>query len=86
MYIVEERKNILVGMVGLLVIVIMGGSILRWIIFPTPPFICLPIYLKLFVIIVSLVGGWFGYELSKLKFGGNSLWVIELSPVTITLF
>ena len=72
-YIVEERKNILVGMVGLLIIVILGGSILRWIIFPTPSFICLPIYLKLLVIMVSLVGGWFGYELSKLKVGRGLL-------------
>nr|YP_010875364.1 NADH dehydrogenase subunit 5 [Pycnoscelus surinamensis]WGW15111.1 NADH dehydrogenase subunit 5 [Pycnoscelus surinamensis] len=72
-YMVEESKNMLVGMVGLLVMVILGGSMLSWMIFPTPSFICLPMYLKLLVIMVSLVGGWFGYELSKLKVGSNLL-------------
>nr|AVN67524.1 NADH dehydrogenase subunit 5 [Pycnoscelus indicus] len=72
-YMVEESKNMLVGMVGLLIMVILGGSMLSWMIFPTPSFICLPMYLKLLVIMVSLVGGWFGYELSKLKVGSGLL-------------
>nr|YP_010946811.1 NADH dehydrogenase subunit 5 [Pycnoscelus nigra]WGO57568.1 NADH dehydrogenase subunit 5 [Pycnoscelus nigra] len=72
-YMVEESKNMLVGMVGLLIMVILGGSMLSWMIFPTPSFICLPMHLKLLVVMVSLIGGWFGYELSKLSVGSSLL-------------
>nr|WGO57789.1 NADH dehydrogenase subunit 5 [Jacobsonina sp.] len=69
----EENKYMLKGMIGLLIMVILGGSTLSWIIFPSPSLIVLPLYLKLLVIIVSLVGGWFGYELSKCSVGDNLL-------------
>nr|WGO57932.1 NADH dehydrogenase subunit 5 [Episymploce sundaica] len=69
----EENKYMLKGMIGLLIMVILGGSILSWIIFPSPSLIVLPLYLKLLVISVSLVGGWLGYELSKCNVGDNLL-------------
>lgn len=70
-YIGEENRNIMVGIVGLLIIVILGGAILRWLIFPTPPLICLPLYLKLLVIFVRIVGGWIGFEISRLSVGSK---------------
>nr|YP_010946512.1 NADH dehydrogenase subunit 5 [Episymploce cheni]WGO57230.1 NADH dehydrogenase subunit 5 [Episymploce cheni] len=67
----EENKYMLKGMIGLLIMVILGGSSLSWIMFPSPSLIILPLYLKLMVIMVSLVGGWLGYELSKCNVGNN---------------
>nr|AVN67672.1 NADH dehydrogenase subunit 5 [Symploce macroptera] len=67
----EENKYMLKGMLGLLIMVILGGSMLSWIVFPTPSSIVLPLDLKLLVLMVSLIGGWFGYELSKCNVGDN---------------
>nr|QZP41107.1 NADH dehydrogenase subunit 5 [Geoscapheus dilatatus] len=77
----EEDKNMLIGMLPLLMMVILGGSILSWLIFPTPSYIFLPIYLKILVIMISLIGGWFGYELSMISIGEDkmSLNLINLS-------
>nr|YP_010946824.1 NADH dehydrogenase subunit 5 [Rhabdoblatta atra]WGO57581.1 NADH dehydrogenase subunit 5 [Rhabdoblatta atra] len=79
----EENKNMIFGMMGLLVMVILGGSIMSWIIFPTPSFICLPLYLKLLVIMVSFSGGWFGYELAKSGLGKS---LISLSVNNMVMF
>nr|WGO58062.1 NADH dehydrogenase subunit 5 [Rhabdoblatta melancholica] len=72
-YMGEENKNMIVGMMMLLMMVILGGSMMSWIIFPTPLFICLPLYLKLLVMMVSLLGGWLGYELAKSNVGKSLL-------------
>nr|YP_010835944.1 NADH dehydrogenase subunit 5 [Scopura montana]WGC89463.1 NADH dehydrogenase subunit 5 [Scopura montana] len=53
------------GMMGLCFMAVLGGSMLSWIIFPTPPMICLPFFLKMLALIVSGLGGWIGYELAK---------------------
>ena len=37
--------------------------------FPTPSLICLPIYLKIKVIFVTLIGGLVPYEISKMTLG-----------------
>ena len=65
----EENNNILFGILTLLIMVILGGSLIRWIIFPTLSLICLPIFLKIIVIFVTLVGGLVGYEISKMRLG-----------------
>lgn len=46
---------------------IIGGSILRWLIFPTPYIICLPIYIKLLTLFVCLIGGLIGYLISNVS-------------------
>nr|ALO77326.1 NADH deshydrogenase subunit 5 [Hybosorus sp. HYB01] len=74
--------TMLKGMSGLIMFVVFGGSMLMWIMFPTPYFICLPVIMKVMALIVTLVGMWIGYEVSKfslsyklksLKFMGSSL-------------
>nr|YP_010946850.1 NADH dehydrogenase subunit 5 [Rhabdoblatta nigrovittata]WGO57607.1 NADH dehydrogenase subunit 5 [Rhabdoblatta nigrovittata] len=82
-YMGEENKNMIVGMLGLLIMVILGGSIMSWIIFPTPLFIFLPLYLKLLVIVVSVSGGWLGYELSKSGIGTS---LLSLKVKNIVMF
>nr|AND96309.1 NADH deshydrogenase subunit 5 [Coprophanaeus sp. BMNH679884] len=53
------------GMSGLIFMVIFGGSILMWLMFPVPYFICLPLFMKLLALMVTILGGLLGYEISK---------------------
>nr|QNH82874.1 NADH dehydrogenase subunit 5 [Euroleon nostras] len=55
------------GMLGLLFMAISGGSMLSWLILPTPEFICLPLFLKYMTLMVSILGGLLGYELFQFK-------------------
>nr|YP_010946798.1 NADH dehydrogenase subunit 5 [Pseudoglomeris angustifolia]WGO57555.1 NADH dehydrogenase subunit 5 [Pseudoglomeris angustifolia] len=68
-YNMEESKNMLFSMFMLLMMVITGGSVMMWLIFPTPPVICLPLHLSYSVIIVSVMGFFFGFELIKTNLG-----------------
>nr|AML26521.1 NADH dehydrogenase subunit 5 [Staphylinidae sp. BMNH 1274674] len=60
----DSSKIMLKGMAGLIFFVIMGGSILMWIMFPTPYFICLPYIMKIMALVVTLLGCWLGFEFS----------------------
>nr|UZC33341.1 NADH dehydrogenase subunit 5 [Mastotermes darwiniensis] len=68
----EVNYNMVLGMLGLLVMAVLGGSMLSWIIFPTPVITFLPFHLKMMALFVSIVGGWVGYEVSK-SYLGESL-------------
>nr|AIY61939.1 NADH dehydrogenase subunit 5 [Rugitermes sp. A TB-2014] len=81
-FISDDNFNMVCGMIGLMVVTIFGGSFMSWIIFDTPSMICLPFYLSLLVILVSLLGGWLGYELSKLNLN-NSLISLMSYPYTV---
>nr|UFZ12872.1 NADH dehydrogenase subunit 5 [Corydalus sp. 1 YLJ-2021a] len=67
----DEEWSMLKGMLGLLFLAIMGGSMLSWLIFPSPSVIVLPLMLKLMALLVSVVGMWVGYEFSKFKLSWN---------------
>nr|URX53287.1 NADH dehydrogenase subunit 5 [Glyptotermes sp. 11 AB-2022a] len=82
-FISESSYNMLYGMFGLMLFAVFGGSMMSWIIFPTPSMICLPLYLSFLTIFVSLLGGWIGYELSKMKLGNL---LISLSFYKISFF
>nr|UXW64245.1 NADH dehydrogenase subunit 5 [Agenocimbex maculatus] len=67
----ELNKSLL----GLMIMVIFGGSMMGWILFPLPYFISLPSYFKLMPIYLILLGGGMGYyfyflslKLIKIKF------------------
>nr|AUG33516.1 NADH dehydrogenase subunit 5 [Cerconychia flectospina] len=60
----DEGWIMLKGMMTLSFMAVLGGSLLSWVLFPTPDMICLPLSLKTLAVSVSLIGGWFGYELS----------------------
>nr|AML26562.1 NADH dehydrogenase subunit 5 [Staphylinidae sp. BMNH 1274698] len=49
---------------GLIFLVVMGGSMLSWLIFPSPVFICLPIIMKLMALLVTVLGIFLGFEFS----------------------
>nr|AOY39221.1 NADH dehydrogenase subunit 5 [Helophorus sp. BMNH 724835] len=57
--------TMLKGMSGLIFFVIFGGSMLSWVMFYTPYFICLPLIMKMMTLIVIMIGGWMGLECSK---------------------
>nr|YP_010414461.1 NADH dehydrogenase subunit 5 [Nepsalus caelestis]URT60510.1 NADH dehydrogenase subunit 5 [Nepsalus caelestis] len=59
------------GMLGLLFLAIMGGSMLSWLIIPTPEMICLSFLMKYMTLIVSLLGGLLGYEIFRFKISWN---------------
>nr|UFZ13431.1 NADH dehydrogenase subunit 5 [Protochauliodes humeralis] len=67
----DEEFYMLKSMLGLLFLAVMGGSMLSWLIFPSPVMICLPYWMKLLALMVSVLGGWIGYELSQFKLMWN---------------
>nr|YP_009694391.1 NADH dehydrogenase subunit 5 [Pterostichus niger]QEI26051.1 NADH dehydrogenase subunit 5 [Pterostichus niger] len=71
----DEGWIMMKSMIMMLIMVIFMGSMLSWLIFPTPIMICLPIELKLLALMVSIIGMWLGYEMSKFSFSwlSNSL-------------
>nr|YP_010127605.1 NADH dehydrogenase subunit 5 [Platycheirus albimanus]QPP19861.1 NADH dehydrogenase subunit 5 [Platycheirus albimanus]UXF58171.1 NADH dehydrogenase subunit 5 [Platycheirus albimanus] len=63
----DESWVMLKGMLGLMFMSIMGGSMLSWLIFNTPYTICLPFYLKFMTLFVCIVGGLMGYLISNVS-------------------
>nr|YP_010564748.1 NADH dehydrogenase subunit 5 [Volucella liupanshanensis]UZA61151.1 NADH dehydrogenase subunit 5 [Volucella liupanshanensis] len=63
----DEGWIMLKGMLMLMFMSIIGGSMLSWLIFLTPNMICLPYYLKFMTLFVCLLGGLFGYLISKIS-------------------
>nr|QYA18180.1 NADH dehydrogenase subunit 5 [Isoscelipteron pectinatum] len=63
----DEYYVMLKGMMGLLFLAIMGGSMLSWLLLSTPVMICLPYYLKLMTLVVILIGAFMGYEIFQYK-------------------
>nr|UDP55643.1 NADH dehydrogenase subunit 5 [Scatella tenuicosta] len=60
----DEGWIMLKSMMGLLIMSIIGGSMLNWLIFPTPLMICLPLYYKLLTLFTCIFGGMVGYFIS----------------------
>nr|YP_009338603.1 NADH dehydrogenase subunit 5 [Chloronia mirifica]ANT70540.1 NADH dehydrogenase subunit 5 [Chloronia mirifica] len=67
----DEEWSMIKGMLGLLFLAIFGGSMLSWLIFPSPSVIVLPLNLKIMTLFVSVIGMWLGYEMSKFKLVWN---------------
>nr|YP_010022544.1 NADH dehydrogenase subunit 5 [Calliphora sinensis]QOP39392.1 NADH dehydrogenase subunit 5 [Calliphora sinensis] len=63
----DEGWVMLKSMMGLLILSIFGGSMLSWLIFPTPVVVVLPSYLKLLTLFVCIVGGVSGYLISNIS-------------------
>nr|YP_009179664.1 NADH dehydrogenase subunit 5 [Calliphora vomitoria]ALK60703.1 NADH dehydrogenase subunit 5 [Calliphora vomitoria] len=63
----DEGWVMLKSMMGLLILSIFGGSMLSWLIFPTPVVVVLPSYLKLLTLFVCIVGGISGYLISNIS-------------------
>nr|AML25699.1 NADH dehydrogenase subunit 5 [Staphylinidae sp. BMNH 1274190] len=77
----EDMALMLKSMSVLVFMVIMGGSLLMWLILSTPYFICLPYSMKLMAFIMIFIGLYIGYEFSnfKLNYKLNSLFFMDYS-------
>nr|AML25724.1 NADH dehydrogenase subunit 5 [Staphylinidae sp. BMNH 1274234] len=77
----DQSKIMLQGMFGLIFLVVIGGSMLMWIMFPTPYFICLPFIMKMMALLVTFIGCWLGIEFSlfSLNYKLKSLKLLTLS-------
>nr|YP_009104741.1 NADH dehydrogenase subunit 5 [Macrotermes natalensis]AIT76165.1 NADH dehydrogenase subunit 5 [Macrotermes natalensis] len=80
----ETGYNMVVGMVGLLVMSVFGGSSLMWLICPTPSVICLPYYLSFLTLLVIILGGWVGYVLAGFVFGDDLFSVFFYSTTSFS--
>nr|ASL24556.1 NADH dehydrogenase subunit 5 [Pachyta bicuneata] len=69
----EKSILMLKGMMGLIFFVIIMGSMLMWLVFPLPYFICLPIFMKIMTLFMIIIGMWMGYELAKFKISNGVL-------------
>nr|AND96193.1 NADH deshydrogenase subunit 5 [Onthophagus ochreatus] len=69
LHLISDNNNFIMlkGMSGLISLVIFGGSMLMWLMFPIPYFICLPFLMKIMVLLVIIIGSFIGYEFSKLN-------------------
>nr|WKU83733.1 NADH dehydrogenase subunit 5 [Alipumilio avispas] len=63
----DEGWIMLKGMLGLVIMSIIGGSMLSWLIFLTPYMICLPYYMKYMTLFVCIIGGVMGYMISNIS-------------------
>uniref|UniRef100_UPI0030DFCD08 NADH dehydrogenase subunit 5 n=1 Tax=Neohirasea hongkongensis TaxID=1461108 RepID=UPI0030DFCD08 len=61
----DEGWVMLKGMFVMVIVSIFGGSMLMWLLFPTPYLVMIPFYLKLMVLLICLFGGWLGYIINK---------------------
>nr|QNP10117.1 NADH dehydrogenase subunit 5 [Ochthebius colveranus] len=63
----ENSFIMLKGMSGLILLVIFTGSMLMWIMFPSPYFICLTFSMKIMALMFIFIGIWLGYQISQFK-------------------
>nr|APX40740.1 NADH dehydrogenase subunit 5 [Smaragdina reyi] len=77
----EDNFSMMKGMGFLILFVIFTGSMLGWLIFKTPYFICLPFIMKMMTLIVIVSGGYLGYEASKTSLSYNLTDQLKLSII-----
>nr|ARH54761.1 NADH dehydrogenase subunit 5 [Trigonopterus sp. 4 AH-2016] len=65
----ETENHLMVkSMLGLVLLVIFGGSMMMWVIFSTPWLVVLPTLMKLLTLLIVILGIYLGYEISLLNF------------------
>lgn len=79
----EKNYIILKRISGLIIFVIFSGSLLTWIIFPSPYFICLPFLIKIITLLIIIIGIIVGWEISKLSY---SLKIIIIENIKLRRF
>nr|APX40545.1 NADH dehydrogenase subunit 5 [Labidostomis ghilianii] len=69
----ESFSQMIKGMSFLIMLVVFSGSMMSWLFFKTPYFICLPFLMKMMTLLVIFVGAMLGYEASKISLNYNLL-------------
>nr|QUB07209.1 NADH dehydrogenase subunit 5 [Labidostomis urticarum] len=67
----ESVSQMVKGMTFLILLVVFSGSMLSWLSFKTPYFICLPFMMKMMTLLVIITGAILGYEVSKISLNYN---------------
>nr|QOL00667.1 NADH dehydrogenase subunit 5 [Loxoblemmus doenitzi] len=67
----DENCGFIGPMFMLTLMSVIGGSMLSWIMLETPSMICLSLFMSMLTSMVSLIGGWLGYELSLMVSYGS---------------
>nr|WIL79842.1 NADH dehydrogenase subunit 5 [Omadius sp.] len=77
----EENFVMLKSMLGLMMMVIVSGSSIMWLMFPSMYFICLTKLMKLMALLFIVIGMWIGLEVSKFSLSDSmkSLKMLKLS-------
>nr|QWC54300.1 NADH dehydrogenase subunit 5 [Jebusaea hammerschmidtii] len=79
----ESFSFMLKGMSSLIFLVVFMGSVLSWLMFPTPYFICLPLSMKLMALIMVFTGMGLGYEVAKLSMSSS---IISINYLILSTF
>ncbi|YP_003208161.1 NADH dehydrogenase subunit 5 (mitochondrion) [Halyomorpha halys] len=66
-----EDNLMLYSLLLLTFLSVVGGSLLFWLIFPYPIFVCFPIFMKLLPLIFILLGSWIGYIMTLMSIYDN---------------
>lgn len=96
----DEAWVITKSILGLMVMAVLGGSLLRWVIFSSYTIVCIPLFIKLLTTFVCVVGGVLGYLLRNVgvyftnkslifyffSFLNSSIWFIPLVSTTGLVF
>nr|YP_010045037.1 NADH dehydrogenase subunit 5 [Polyphylla gracilicornis]QPF96302.1 NADH dehydrogenase subunit 5 [Polyphylla gracilicornis] len=84
----DSGLPMLKSMLPLTMSVVFAGSVLMWLMFPTPYFICLPLFMKMMTLMMVLMGIWMGYSLSKFAFyyTNKSLCTLSVSLFMATMW
>ena len=64
----DYRWIIIFRIFFLIIIAIIGGRILNWLIFFNNSIVCLPVLMKILILIICIVGGLFGYLIRNISF------------------
>nr|YP_010264239.1 NADH dehydrogenase subunit 5 [Lucanus prometheus]UIN24751.1 NADH dehydrogenase subunit 5 [Lucanus prometheus] len=67
----DNGNHMLKGMLGLIFFVVFMGSAMSWVMFTDFFLICLPFFMKMMTLSVTLVGGFIGLEISKFSLNYN---------------
>nr|UPX00827.1 NADH dehydrogenase subunit 5 [Pantala flavescens] len=78
----DDSWFMLKGMLMMVFMATIGGSLLSWILFRTPSMICLPFYFKTLALTVSVIGAVFGYQISISHFSSSLMCLISLFSST----
>nr|YP_010024768.1 NADH dehydrogenase subunit 5 [Neurothemis fulvia]QOQ35060.1 NADH dehydrogenase subunit 5 [Neurothemis fulvia] len=79
----DDGWFMLKGMLFMVMMAVVGGSLLSWVLFSVPDMVCLPLFYKLLALIVSFLGSFFGYQVSMSHYTSS---LISLSMIFTSFF
>src|SRR5258705_3609945 len=76
----DEVSIITWPMIGLMTMAVLGGALLSWVLFPSPVVVCLPLWLRVWALVVRFMGAVLGLFLSMVSvLGQRSRYLVSYS-------